>query len=109
MLFPKVKKNFLFKDLVPQILTSGVVYKFQFGLYNVSYYWKCVRYLAVRSGKHIGVPLLANRRIQPRKDSAVCHDSLNYYLATFGDFSVLCHENKKFLLELTESLLIMRD
>ena len=31
------------------------------------------------------------------------------YYAAFEDFSVLRHENKKYLLELKESLLIMRD
>ena len=36
---------------------------------------------------------------------AVCHHLLNCsYSATFEDFSVLCHENKKYLLELKESL-----
>ena len=34
----KVCNNFRFKDHVPQILTSGVVYKFQCGLCNKSYY-----------------------------------------------------------------------
>ena len=38
-----------------QILTSGVVYKFQCGLFNQSYYGGFVRHLAVRSGEHIGI------------------------------------------------------
>ena len=80
----KLCNNFHFKDPVPQILTSGVVYKFQCGLFNQSYYGECVRHLAqiltsgvvykfqcglfnqsyyggfvrhlvVRSGEHIGI------------------------------------------------------
>ena len=48
--------------------------------------------------------------MRPRKDSAVCHHLLNWnYSPIFEDFSVLCHENKKYLLELKESLLIMKD
>ena len=79
-------------------LTSGVVYKFQCGLCNESYYGECVRHLAVRSGEHIGISLLTNKRVQPRKDSAVCHHLLNcYYSPTFEDFSVLYLENKKCL------------
>ena len=106
----KLCNNFCFKDLVSQILTSSVVYKFQCGLCNESYYGECVRHLAVRSGKHIGISPLANKRVQPRKDSAVCHHLSNCnYSPTFEDFSILCHENKSYLLELKESLLIMRD
>ena len=106
----KLCDNFHFKDTVPQILTSGVVYKFQCGLCNESYYGECVRHLAVRSGEHIGISPLTSKRVQPRKDSAVCHYLLNCnYSPTFEDFSVLCHDNKKYLLELKESLLIMRD
>ena len=64
----------------------------------------------VRNGEHIGISPLTNKRVQPRKDIAIYHHLLNYnYSATFEDFSVLCHENKKYLLELKESLLIMRD
>ena len=73
----KLCNNFRFKDPVPQILTSGVVYKFQCGLCNESYYGECVRHLAVRSGEHIGISSLANERVQPTKDSAVCHHLLN--------------------------------
>ena len=83
----KLYNNFCFKDAVPQILTSGVVYNFQCRLCNESYYGECVRHLAVRNGEHIGIS-------QPRKDSVVCHHLLNCnYSPTFEDFSVLCHEN----------------
>ena len=80
------------------------------GLCNEYYYGECVRHLTVRSGEHIGVSPLTNKRVQPSKDSAVCHHFLNCnYSPTLADFSVLCHENKKYSLELKESLLIMRD
>ena len=105
----KLCNYFRFKDPVPQILTSGVVYKFQCGLCNQSYNGECVRHLAVRSGEHIDISPLTNKRVQSRKDSAVNHHLLNCNSPTFEDFSVLCHENKKYLLEVAESLLIMRD
>ena len=101
--------NFPFKDSVLQILTSSVVYKFQCGLCNESYYGECVKHLAVRSGEYIGISPLTNRKVLPKKDSAVCHHLLNCnYSLTFEEFSVLCHA-KKFLLELKDSLLIMKD
>ena len=86
----------------------GVVYKIQCGLCNESYYGECVRHLAVRSGEHIGISPLTNKRVQPRKDSAVCHHLLNCNYS-LEDFTVLCHENKKYILELKESLLIISD
>ena len=46
----KIYNNFRFKDPVPQIFTSAVVYNFQCGLCNESYYGECVRHLAVRKG-----------------------------------------------------------
>ena len=93
-----------------QTLASAVVYKFQCGLWYESYCGECVIHLAVRSVKHIGILTLTNKRVQPRKDSALCQHLLNCnYSSTFEDFSVLCHEKKKCLLELKESRLIMRD
>ena len=101
----KLCNNFHFKYPVPQILTSGVVYKFQCELCNESYYGECGRHLGLGSGEHIGISPLTNKKVQPRKDSTVCHHLLNCnYSLTFEDFSVLCHENKKYLLELKESL-----
>ena len=87
-----------------------MVYKFQCGLCNESCYGECVRHLALRSGEHIGISLLINKMVQPRKDSAVYYRLLNCnYSPSFEDFSGLRHENKKYLLELKESLLVMRD
>ena len=87
----KLTKAFRFKDRIPKELTSGVVYKFQCGLCNESYYGECVRHLNVRIGEHVGSILLCNHSL------------------FVENFSVLTKENKKFLLELKESLLIMRD
>ena len=50
----KLCTKFHFEDNVPQILTSGAVYKFQCGLCNESYYRQCVRHLAV-SGEYFGI------------------------------------------------------
>ena len=101
----KLSNNFRFKDHVPQILTSGVVYKFYCKLCNESYYGECVRHIAVRSGELTGISPLTNKKVQPRKDSAACHHLLNCNNSfTFEDFSVLCHENKKYLIEQKESL-----
>ena len=60
-----------------------------------------MRHLAVRNREHIGISPLTDKKVQPRKGSAVCHYLLNYnYSPTFKNFSVLCHDNKRYLLEL---------
>ena len=106
----KLCNNFNFKDPVPQILALGLVYKFQHRLCNKSYYGEDTRHLAVRSGEHIVISFLTSKRVQPRNDSVACHQLLNCnYSSTFEDFSVLCYENKKYLLELKESLRIKKD
>ena len=93
---------------------SSVAYKFRYELCNEFYYGECVRHLTVRSdgilpSYHIGISPLTNRRVQPRKYSAVCHQLLNCnHSFTFEDFSVLYYESKKYLLELKHSLFIMR-
>ena len=47
---------------------------------------------------------VSERKSNQSKNSAVCD-----YLPSFDNFSILVHENKKFLLKIKESLLIMRD
>ena len=51
----KLAKAFLFKDCIPKELTSGVVYNFQCGFCNESYYSECARHLNVRIGEYIGI------------------------------------------------------
>ena len=44
--------------------------KFQCGLCNEYYYRECVRHLAIRSGKHIGISPLTNKKV-PKTGFAV--------------------------------------
>ena len=60
----KLAKAFRFKDRIPKELTSGVVYKFQCGFCNQSYYGECVRHLNVR---HIGISPLNRKKAEPKK------------------------------------------
>ena len=62
------------------------------------------------SGEHIGVSPLTGKKVKPSNNSAICHHLLHCnFLPSFDNFSVLVHANKKYLLEIKESLLIMRD
>ena len=51
----RLGNTFHVKDQIPKDLTSGIVYKFQCGLCNESYYDECVSYLNVRIGERIGI------------------------------------------------------
>ena len=105
----KLVKAFRFKDCIPKELTSGVVYKFQCGLCNDSCYGECVRHLNVRIGEHIEISQLTRKKVKPKGSVVNDHLLLCNHSPSFENFSVLTKENKKFLLELKESLLIMRD
>ena len=105
----KLAKAFHFKDRIRKELTSAVVYKFQCGLWNESYYGECVRHLDVRIGEHIGISTLTRKKVKPKGSAVSDHLLLCKHSPSFENFSILTKENKNFLLELKESLLIMRD
>ena len=90
-------------------ITSGVVYKFQCGLRNESYYGECMRHLNVRIGEHIGISPLTKKQVKPKNSSVADYLLICNHSASYDHFSILTRENKKFLLELKECLLIMRD
>ena len=68
-----------------------------------------MRYLNVRIGEHIGISPLTRKQVKPKNSSAADHLLLCNHSASYDDFSILTRENKRFLVELEESLLIMRD
>ena len=106
----RLSNFFHYKDPLPKDLISGVVYKFQCGLCNESYYGESIRHLDIRSGEDIGVPPLTGKKVKPPNNSAIWNHLLHCnFLPSFDNFSALAHENKKYLLEIKESLLIMRD
>ena len=105
----KLAKAFRFEDCVPKKLTSDVVYKLQCGFWNESYYGECVRHINVRIGEHIGISILTKNKVKPKGSAVSDHLLLCNNSQSFENFSVLTKENKKFLLKLKESLLIMRD
>ena len=106
----RLSNSFLYKDPIPKDLISGDVYKFQCGLYNESYYGESIRHLDIRSGKHIGLSPLTGKKVIPSNNSDISDRFLHCnFLPSFNNFCVLAHENKKYLLEIKETLLIMRD
>ena len=105
----KLAIAFRFIDRIPKELTSGVGYKLQNGLCNEFYYDECIRHLNVRIGEHIGISPLTKKKVKPKGSAVSDHLLLCNHSPSFENFSVLTKKNKKFLLELKESLLILRD
>ena len=53
---------------------------------------------------------LTGKNVKPSNNRTICDHLLHCKLLPFFDnFIVLAHENKKYLLEIKENLLIMRD
>ena len=102
--------SFHYNDHIPKDLISGVVYKVQCCLCSESYYGEIIRQLDIRSREHIGMSSLTGKRSNRSNNSAICDHILHCnFLPSFHSFSVLAHENKKYLWKIKESLLIMRD
>ena len=75
-----------------------------------THYGESIRHLDIRSGEHVGVSPLPGKKVKPSNNCSICDHLLHSnFLPSFDNFSVLAHENKKYLLEIKESLLIMRD
>ena len=59
--------------------------------------------------KNIGTSPLTRKQVKPEDSFVADHSLLCSHSASYDDFSILTRQNKKFLLESKESLLIMRD
>ena len=68
-----------------------------------------MRHLNVRIGEHIVMSPLTRKQVKPENSSVADHLLLCNHSVTYDAYSIPMRENKKFLLELKESLLIMRD
>ena len=89
----RLGNNFHFKDQIPKDLTSGVVYKFQCGLCNESYYGECMRHLNVRIGEDIGISPLTRKQVKAKNSSVADHLLLCNHSTSYNDFSILTSEN----------------
>ena len=90
----RLSSSFYYKDPIPKDLIPGVVYKFQCGLCNESYYGKSIRHLDIRSSEHIDVAPLTGKKIKLSNSSVVCDHLFHCnFLASFDNFSILAYEN----------------
>ena len=106
----KISNFFTFKDKIPSVLRSGIVYKFQCGSCNATYYGKTNRHFKVRMCEYLGISALTGKRVKGDDDSAIKeHLLFCNHTPDFEDFSILATNNNDFKVTLMESLLINRD
>ena len=106
----KISNFFTFKDKIPSFSRSGIVYKFQCGSCNATYYGKTKCHFKVRMCEHLGISALAEKRIKGDDDSAITECLLFCNpKPDFEDFSILATNNNDFKVTLMESILIYRD
>ena len=106
----KISNFFTFKDKIPSFLLSGIVYKFQCGSFNATYYGKTKHHSKVRMCEHLGISAPTGKRVKGDDDSAIKdHFLFCNHTPDLEDFSILATNNNDFKVTLMESLLINRD
>ena len=98
------------KDKIPSFLRSDIVYKFQCGSCNATYYGKSKRHFKVRMCEYLGISALTGKRVKDDDDSAIKENFLFCnHTPDFEDFAILATNNNDFKVTLVENLLINRD
>ena len=108
----RVKSFFTFKDKLPKMFLSGVVYQFKCGGCNATYYGKTKRHFKVRICKHLGISHLADKKVKTGNNKLTAiqeHLLCCNYSPSFEDFSILTRESNDFKLKIMENLLIASD
>ena len=106
----KISNFFTFKDNISSVLRSGIVYKFQCGSCNATYYGKTKHQFKVRMCEHLGISVLTGKRVKGDDDSAINeHLLFCNHPPDFENFSILATNINDFKVTLMESLLINRD
>ena len=89
---------------------SGVVYEYTCGKCNSSDYGETEKHFKIRSGEHVGISPLSFKKTKPPKESSICDHLLQCdNNPSYDEFTILAHGNKKYLLEIKESLLVKPD
>ena len=107
-----VKSFFTFKDKVPKMSHSGLVYKYKCGGCNDTYYGKTKHYFKVRICEHLGISPLTGKQIKMDNNKLMAiqeHLLCCNYSPSFEDFFILNRKSNDFKLKIMESLLITRD
>ena len=106
------KSFFTFKDKLPKMLLSGLLYKCKCGGCNATYYGKAKPHFNVRICEHLGISHLTKKKVKIDYNKLMAiqeHLLCCNYSQSFEDFSILTSESNDFKLKIMENLLIKRD
>ena len=106
----KISNCFIFKDKIPSLLHSGIVYKFQCGSCNATYYSKTKRHFKVTMCEQLRISALTRKVVKGDDDSSIKeHILFCYDTPDFEDLSILATNKNDFKVTLMDSLLINKD
>ena len=107
----RLSNYFHFRDHPCTDLISRIVYKFSCGCCNASHFSQTKRHFEVRMCEHMGVPALTNRVSSSSGNLTAIRDHVSSFghIVSSDNFSIHSHVNSSYLLELKESLFILRD
>ena len=108
----RVKSFFTFKDKLPKMLPSGLVYQYKCGGCNATYYGKTKHHFKVRICEHLSISHLTEKKVKidNNKLTAIQEHLLCCNCSPFfEDFSILIRESNGFKMKILENLLIARD
>lgn len=103
----RAKSLFTFKDKLPKILLSGLLYKYKCAGCNTTYHGKSKHHFEVQICKLLGVPpgkmKIGNNELMVIQEHLLCCNC-----SSFFDISILTIESNCFKLKIMEILLIVR-
>ena len=111
----RVKIFSTFKDKLPKMLRSGLVYQYKCGGCNATSYGKTKRkikrHFKVQICEHLGISNLTGNKVKIDNNNlmAIQEHLLFCNSPSVEEFSILTRESNDFKLKIMESLLIARD
>ena len=107
----RVKNFYTFKDKLPKMFLSGLVYRYKSGDHNATYYGKTKRHFKVWISENLGISHLTwnkvkidNKLMAIQEQLLCCNCSPSY-----EEFSILTKESNDFKLKIMETRLIAHD
>ena len=98
---------FQFKDVIPKLMRSHVVYKYKCQCCGALYFGQTCRHLHTRISEHLGISPLSGKKLTCSSLSAIqAHTRTTCHPISFDDFSIMSYCNTASELLIRESLLI---
>ena len=105
----RVSSLFQYKDRIPTLVCSNVVYKFSCSCCNATYYSETNMNLLIRCNEHIGINRNGREIVSLSPSSIRDHVKQTGHSASIEDFRVISKSSNSYDLLIHESPLIQRD